>query len=211
MTPRDIFLRALHREPVPRPATGTATSIATMDLMEKVGISFPDAHLDPEQMAGLAAAGHTVLGFDNVAPLFSVWTESAAMGCEVEWGAPDRMPACRHALYAMGDEIRIPPDLLSRPSTRTALEAIRLLKRRLGDEAAIVGKVFGPWTLGYHMFGVEEFLVNTLLQPDAVRRAIDTLKAVAVRCGRGERQSLKAGKSSPALLKAIKSNSIPRN
>jgi MtaA/CmuA family methyltransferase len=183
MTPRDIFLRALHREPTPRPATGSATSIVTTDLMEKTGRFFPEAHLDPEAMAGLAAAGHTELGFDNVAPLFGVWTESAAMGCAVEWGAPDRMPACRRALYAMGDEIHIPPDLLSRPSTRTALEAISLLKKRPGDEVAIVGKVFGPWTLGYHMFGVEEFLINTLLQPDAVRRAIAALKEVAVRFG----------------------------
>jgi [methyl-Co(III) methanol-specific corrinoid protein]:coenzyme M methyltransferase len=66
------------------------------------------------------------------------------------------------------------------------LAAIRLLRKRFGDEVAVVGKVFGPWTLGYHLFGVEEFLVNTLLKPDAVRRAIDTLKEVAVEFGRAQ-------------------------
>ena len=40
---------------------------------------------------------------------------------------------------------------------------------QLGGEVAVVGKVFGPWTLGYHLFGVEEFLVNTILKPEAVR------------------------------------------
>ena len=98
MKPRDIFLRALRRQPVPRPATGSATSIATVDLMRRVGAFFPEVHHDAGQMADLAAAGATVLGFDNVMPLFSVCHESAALGCRVDWGAADRMPAVRGRL-----------------------------------------------------------------------------------------------------------------
>jgi MtaA/CmuA family methyltransferase len=43
-----------------------------------------------------------------------------------------------------------------------------------------VGKVFGPWTLGYHLFGVEEFLMATMLEPDAVKRAMRSLIEVTV-------------------------------
>jgi len=75
MKPRDIFLNALERKHVPRPAVGSATSVATVDLMVKTGYSFPEAHFDPEVMAGLAEAGYTEIGFDNVMPLFSVWHE----------------------------------------------------------------------------------------------------------------------------------------
>ena len=100
---------------MPRPATGSATSVVTMDLMERVGAFFPKAHLDAGTMARLARAGATVLGFDNVMPLFSVWHESAALGCEVDWGAIDRMPDARRPLAASIDEIpQIPADLLSR-------------------------------------------------------------------------------------------------
>ena len=134
-------------------------------------------------MARLAAAGYTEVGFDNVAPLFSVCTESAAMGVEVDWGQVDVMPTCRAPLYGIDDEVVIPDDLLTREPCRVALAALGLLKKRHGEEVAIVGKVFGPWTLGYHMFGVEEFLVNTLLKPDAVKRAMATLKEVVVRFG----------------------------
>jgi len=180
MKARKIFLRALTRGHVPRPAVGSATSVVTVDLMEDVGIGFPEAHLDAEKMAGLAATGHTVMGFDNVMPLFSVWHESAALGCPVQWGARDRMPDCRGGIYGIEEEVRIPPDLLKRRECRVPLQAIRLLRKRFGDEVAVVGKVFGPWTLGYHLFGVEEFLINTLLKPDAVRRAMDRLKEVTV-------------------------------
>lgn len=180
MKPRDIFLKSLYREPVPRPATGSATSVITVDLMEHVGSFFPDAHLDAEKMAQLAEAGHSVIGYDNVMPLFSVWHESAALGCEVDWGERGRMPDSRDRLYAMGDEIVIPHDFLKHAGCRVPLDAIAMLKKRIGSDVAIVGKVFGPWTLGYHVFGVEEFLINTLLDPDAVRRAMDTLKEVTV-------------------------------
>jgi len=180
MKPRDIFLRSLERKPVPRPAVGSATSVVTVDLMEEAGCFFPEAHLDPEKMAGLAEAGHTVIGFDNVMPLFSVWHESAALGCRVDWGEVGRMPDSRGGLYGIEDEIIIPKDLLTREGCRVPLEALSILKRRLGDEVAVVGKVFGPWTLGYHVFGVEEFLINTILKPDAVKRAMDTLKEVTV-------------------------------
>lgn len=37
-------------------------------------------------MFRLALAGHTILGFDVVMPLFSVCHEAAAMGCGVNWG-----------------------------------------------------------------------------------------------------------------------------
>jgi len=183
MKPRDIFLRAMRREATPRPAKGSATSIATTDLMDTVGVHFPEAHLDAETMARLAAAGYTEIGFDNVAPLFSVCTEAAAMGVEVDWGQVDVMPTCRAPLYGIDDEIAIPEDLLTREPCRVALAALGLLKKRYGEEVAVVGKVFGPWTLGYHMFGVEELLVNTLLKPDAVKRAMATLKEVTVQFG----------------------------
>lgn len=186
MKPKEIFLKALKRIPTPRPATGSATSIVTVNLMKKIGIYFPDAHLDAEKMALLAGAGYTEIGFDNVMPLFSVWHESSALGCKVDWGKMDRMPDCRERLYRIGDEIVIPQDFINRIGCKVPLEAIRILKKRFGEEIAIVGKVLGPWTLGYHIFGVEEFLVNTILNPSAIKKAIDVLKEVTVKFGNAQ-------------------------
>lgn len=180
MKPCDIFLAKLHRQPAPRTATGSATSVVTTDLMDHAGAWFPDAHLDAVTMAALAETATTVLGFDNIMPLFSVWHESAALGCEVDWGDRSRMPTGKPCCPNIDAKPAIPCDLLHRPSCAVTLEAIRLLKQRHGGQAAIVGKVFGPWTLGYHVFGVEDFLLSTLLQPDAVKRALRTLMEVTV-------------------------------
>jgi len=184
--PREIFMRSLRRSSTPRVAVGSATSIVTTDLMDQVGVTFPEAHLDAELMAELAAAGHTVLGFDNVMPLFSVWHESAALGCEVDWGTSGRMPDGRPMCASIDDDVTIPRDLLDRPGCAVPLAALRLLKQRWGDEVAVVGKVFGPWTLGYHVFGVQEFLISTLLNPVAVRRAMRRLVQVTIAFGKAQ-------------------------
>ena len=45
MKKRDLFLEAIHGRSTPRPGIGSATSIATTDLMDKVGAAFPAARL----------------------------------------------------------------------------------------------------------------------------------------------------------------------
>ena len=180
MNAKDIFIAKLQRKPTPRIAVGSVTSIVTTDLMEKLNISFPDAHLDPRKMATLAAAGHTELGFDNVMPLFSVWHESAAMGCEVDWGNNGRMPDGHPVCSSIDDSFSVPSDFLKHSGCTVPLDALSILKQELGDKVAVVGKVFGPWTLGYHVFGVQEFLMATMLNPDRVRQVMRSLIEVTV-------------------------------
>ena len=187
MKPRDVFLAKITRQEATRPAVGSATSIVTMDLMDEVGASFPDAHLDVEQMVALAAAGYTHLGYDNVMPLFGVWHESAALGCPVDWGEKHRMPDCGEPLCRnVAETVAVPSDLLSHPGCAVPLEAIGRLKKRYGAQIAVVGKVFGPWTLGYHVYSVQEFLMATLTDPDTVRRAIRALIEVTVQFGKAQ-------------------------
>jgi [methyl-Co(III) methanol-specific corrinoid protein]:coenzyme M methyltransferase len=180
MQPKDIFLAKLFRKQASRVGIGSATSVVTTDLMANVKASFPEAHLDAEVMAQLAAAGHTVLGFDNVKPLFSVWHESAALGCPVDWGNKSQWPDGKPIYSAMGDITRVPRDFLKQSGCAVPLRALQLLQQRMNGKVAVVGKVFGPWTLGYHLFGVEEFLMATLLEPDAVKRALRKLIEVTV-------------------------------
>lgn len=178
------FLSALRRDA--GPVFGTGTSIVCRDLMDVVGVAFPEAHLEPKPMAELALAGHTLLGFDVVMPLFSVCHEAAAMGSPVNWGGPNAMPVCGKPICTTEADICVPADLLDRPGCRVPLEALALLKKRVGDGAAVCGKVFGSWTQGYHLFGVEAFLIGTLDDPDQTRRILDRLTEVTLRFARAQ-------------------------
>lgn len=169
-----------------RAGFGTGTSIVCKALMEQEGVHFPDAHLDPEKMAALAMAGHTVLGFDVVMPLFSVCHEAAAMGCDVHWGGPNAMPEPGKSIYSSADDIRIPADLLRQSPCRVPLAAISLLKKRLGEDAGVCGKVMGSWTLAYHLFGVENFLIGTIDDPSETHRILERLAPVTLSFARAQ-------------------------
>ena len=141
-----------------RPPVGNPTSVVCHDLMDAARVSFPQAHLDSQAMADLALAGHEVLDFDTVMPEFSVQQEAAALGSKVDWGHRDMMPDTKRSPHEDFSNIEVPENLLEKPSIRVVLDALSILRRHVGGKVAIVGKVMGPWTLAYHMAGVENFL-----------------------------------------------------
>ncbi len=174
MTPRERILTAVQGTLTDPPAVGNAVSVATLELMEVTDCFFPHAHTDAELMAALAATGHEILGYDTIAPVFSVQHEADALGCEVDWGRRDMMPDVTAHPCETADDIRLPADILRHPSLVVVLDALRLLREFFPD-VALVGKVFGPWTLAYHLFGVERFLMMTLDSPAQVHRILETL------------------------------------
>jgi len=190
-TPKRLFLSGLFRGPKgARISVASPTSVISVELMEKTGIFFPEAHLEPARMAELAAAGHEILGFDTVMPEFSVQQEAAALGCEVDWGNPAMMPDARtHPAKELRD-LEIPENLLEKPSLKVVLQALELLRKNYGDRLAIIGKVMGPWTISYHLAGVQEFLVWTLTAPEKVRGFLSALKEVTIAFARAQ---LRAG------------------
>ncbi|MDD1747833.1 MAG: methylcobamide--CoM methyltransferase, partial [Methanomassiliicoccales archaeon] len=66
MTPRDRVLAALSRKKLDRPPAVCFTQIATVDVMDAVGVSWPEAHSDPHKMAELGAAPSKVWGVECV-------------------------------------------------------------------------------------------------------------------------------------------------
>lgn len=182
MTSRERVLAALRGDPVDRTPVVNPTSVATVELMDLVDAPFPDANRDPELMARLAATGYTELGFDTIMPVFSIIQESSALGCNMQWEQKDNWPTVRmrEPIYTSPDDIVIPDDLIEHPDMQCVLEAIRILRRRFGDEVAIVGKSMGPWSLGYHTMGVEPFLLLSLDDPAATKLVLDRLKTITI-------------------------------
>ncbi len=196
-TPHNLVMAALFGgRRGDRPPAGNPTSIACHDLMDAVGVGFPEAHLNAEAMAALALAGHEVAGFDTVMPEFSVQQEAEALGCTVDWGDRNMMPDVKRFPNPDFHAVEIPPDLLEKPSLRVVLDAVSILKRQVGDQVAVVGKVMGPWTICYHLAGVENFLMQVgrgLVDPDAkrvVHRILDQVLPVTLRFAQAQ---LRAG------------------
>jgi len=174
MTPRRRFLSAMYRGRVDKVPSCTLSSVVTLEMMEEVDAWFPEAHLDAEKMARLAATSHTILGMDTIMPVFHSQLEAAAMGAETEWAEKDNWPSTSRATVEEPDQVRIPNDFLQQPTMAAATGAIKLLRARYPD-VGIVGKVYGPWSVGYALVGIESFLIDTMLDPDKIKRYLDAI------------------------------------
>ena len=190
-TPRNLVMSALYDgRKGNRPPAGNPTSIVCQDLMDAVGISFPQAHLDAQAMADLALAGHEIVGFDTVMPEYSVHQESAALGCNVDWGDRETMPDSKSAPYADFSDIQVPENILEAPSMRVILDALSILRHQVGDAVAVFGKVMGPWTLSYHMAGTQNFLLHVGMgEKEKVIKMMRQLMPVTVAFARAQFQA----------------------
>ena len=180
MTSKERVLTAFNREQTDRLPVISPTSVATVESMQITRSAFPDAHTDAQKMAALAAAGHDLLGFDNVAPYFSVHQEAAALGAEITWGSIDSMPALYSHPYNEPDDFVMPLDFHERLPIKTVTDSIHILKEKYKDNVAICGKVMGPWTLSYNLYGAENFLVDLIAEPDKAMGFLQAFKEISI-------------------------------
>ncbi|MEJ5293049.1 MAG: methylcobamide:CoM methyltransferase MtaA [Candidatus Methanosuratincola sp.] len=170
MTPKDRIYKVLSGEKVDRPPVFSATQTGTIELMQSSGAYWPDANYNPELMANLAVAGHTVAGLEAIRIPFCLTVLAEALGCEVEKGREDRQPAIAKTLLSQGKE----PDVdrfLERGRVPAILETIRIIKAMGYDVPLIVG-FEGPTTLAGHMVGVERLCIMMIKNPDEALKYI---------------------------------------
>ena len=169
MTGRERYQAILRGEETDRPAAITVVSVATEESCSELGIRFEETHLCADKMAALSSYIHTELGFDSVMPYYSVVQEAAALGGDINWGDGETMPYQNGRCYGEPEEFQMPEDFLDRLPIKTVLDSIRLLKKKHGDTAVITGKAMGPWTLTMRLYGLEDLLVDSLLEPDKIK------------------------------------------
>ncbi|MGB1749189.1 MAG: uroporphyrinogen decarboxylase family protein, partial [Dehalococcoidia bacterium] len=118
----------------------------------------------------------------------SIIQESSALGCDMQWEQKDNWPTVRMSkpIWNSSSDVHIPSGFLEHQDTKAITDSISILKREYGDEVAIVGKTMGPWTLAYHVFGVEPFLLGTVDDPDETMKALHALKEITILYGQAQ-------------------------
>lgn len=180
MTSRERVLAALKGQELDVCAAVSFTSVATVEGMRIANAPFPLAHTDGGKMAELAAVGHDVFGFDTVAPYYSVLLEAAALGARIDWDGQAGQPHVCEPPFRQLDDICITKGYMEKAEMQQLLRAIRILRKRYGNEAAVIGKVMGPWTLAYNLYGVEQLVLDTILKPQKTSEMIRELSRISI-------------------------------
>jgi len=169
-----IFAVLNHQKPDRMPCFG-ANSTVTYEQMEKVQAFWPEAHENGELMAKQALAAYTILGFDAVRVPFCQTFEAEALGCTVKSGKTKGIPGIDHppTVYTLDDTPVFPDDFLSRGRIPELLKAVKILKKEVGDEVAIVAGIIGPWTIAGSLLDTTIILKASFKQPDKIPPFLD--------------------------------------
>ena len=147
MNARERFRAAMQGRETDRTPVAHVAALTTVELQQATGCFMPDVHLDAEKLMRLCGANHDILGFDAVTFIINFFNEPAALGCRMDWGGPEALPAYTSHPWDTPEDAVIPDDLLSRPPVSTYLEALRLAEKSYGHRCAVLGKVMGPFSM----------------------------------------------------------------
>jgi len=166
MNAKERVMRVLHQKQPDRMPCFGANSTVTYDQMEKVKAFWPEAHFKAEAMARQALAAHSVLGFDAVRVPFCQTIEAEALGCELKPGGTEGIPGIEpRPPYTIDDTPVFPDDFLSRGRIPQLLEAVRILKKEVGDEVAVIGGIQGAFSIAAALLETVFLLKATIQAP----------------------------------------------
>jgi [methyl-Co(III) methanol-specific corrinoid protein]:coenzyme M methyltransferase len=194
-TCRERFLAALHRRPTDRAPVAHVAALTTVELQQATDCWMPEVHLDPAKLVKLCGANHDILGFDAVTFNINYFGEPAALGCQMDWGEPARLPTYRSNPWQRAEDAVIPADLLQREPISTYLEATRLA-RAVYPEVGVIAKVMGPLSMVQAMHGLDRVMVGMIEQPELVQHFLDVAVEVLMACANAE---LAAGADAVAI------------
>jgi MtaA/CmuA family methyltransferase len=180
MDSRTRFLNALRGLPVDRPPVASVVTGITVPMMEQVGVYWPEAHTNVDQLVTLAESIWLHHGIESIKLPFDMAVESEILGATLEWGSLDILPTELGSAYNHPDELVIPADFLDRGRIPVVLEAITRLRRRYESEVAVVASIVGPFTLGAKLFGFDNFFTWLITDPDYVHTILERLTDLAI-------------------------------
>lgn len=160
MTSLERFLAAVRFEEVDR----MPTDLHNFSLCASTsGKTFDRFVLDPELMARRQIAlweefGHDVLLVEN-----GTASLAQAMGCGVSFRKEDAPAVTGAVLKAIGewDKLTVTGKILDAPLLRANLETVKLLRKKLGHQVAIMGRGDqGPFSLASQMLGMSRLLME---------------------------------------------------
>ncbi|MGE5173562.1 MAG: MtaA/CmuA family methyltransferase [Betaproteobacteria bacterium] len=189
LSARERVLKLFAGEEIDRPPCFSGMGNVTTEGLKSLGYKFAAIHLDAKMMAAAAATTYRFFGFEcGVAP-FDLCIEAEALGCEINVYAHTEdilYPTIKKKLIhnEAEMEITVPSNLTERGRVPLMEEAIKMLKKDIGGEAAIGTYVLGPFTLAGQIMELNDLLKLSFKKPDKVGKLLDQLADAIIQVAR---------------------------
>ena len=139
--------KALNRETVDRPpciCPGGMMNMITKGVMEAANVFWPDAHTNPNLLAGLSMAAHDTNCFENYGVPFCMTVEVENMGAKIDLGDMTHEPrVSEYVINSVSECYDLHPMDCKKGRAAIVLEAIDLLKSK-ANNVPVIGNLTGP-------------------------------------------------------------------
>lgn len=188
LTLKERFEKALRGEAIDMVPVCSVTQTGTVELMEMAGSYWPQANYDAEKMATLALAGYEIAGFENVRCPFCTTVLAETLGCTVAEGSIDIQPyvadfPCKKKTDVKN--ITVPDLLLESRRTSVVLDAVGILKEKVGEDVPVVAGLVGPAGLASMLAGMRNYLMWFVTNPEVLEELMGTLTDVCIEYANG--------------------------
>ena len=185
LTARERVLKLFAGEEIDRPPCFSGMGNVTTEGLKALGHKFAAIHLDAKMMAASAASTYKLFGFESAVAPFDLCIEAEAMGCEINVYAHSEdllYPTIKKKLIhnEAEMEITVPSNLTERGRVHLMKEAIKLIKKDIGGEAAVGTYVLGPFTLAGQIMELNDLLKLSFKKPEKVGKLLDQLSDVII-------------------------------
>jgi len=123
-------------------------------------------------------------GYDAVFAIMDVNVETEALGSKLAYRSHD-YPYVQSYAFSKDTNLKtVPiPDPFSAGRMPELLDALKTLRREVGDEVLVVGCILGPMTLATQLVGIEKALYLAIDDPDGFERLLDFSTEVVIQFG----------------------------
>lgn len=177
-TPKKRVLSAIAGGRVDRVPATSVSQTGTYEQMEKIGVWWPEAHLNGEDMARLAMAAYELTGLETAKVPFGQAVEAEAMGCKLRF-EKDIPAVIEPALKDLSD-LRVPEDFLSLGRIPVVVKAVGLLKDRVGDSLPVMASIVGPFSLAGMLINMTAFFLLLIKDINPVKGALNDLIELSI-------------------------------
>ena len=182
---RERVLKLFRREKIDYVPVFSGMGNVTIHGLEKYGWKFPEIHTDARKMASMAASTYELFGFECAVVPFDLAVEAEALGSKANYythATEILYPTIsEHPAEKVEDlSLQVPSDLSRAARIPLVCEALRLLKKEVGDKIPIGSHVLGPYTLAGQLLDLSHLAKAAFKKADLVGALLDRLAAALI-------------------------------
>nr|NIQ07880.1 hypothetical protein [Candidatus Korarchaeota archaeon] len=150
-------------------------------VLDELGVNFDDVYYTADGIAKAQMTAKELFGHDNVmSPWGCLTVEAEAFGCKIQRKRDGYPQIVERVVKSENDlkDLSI-PDPYKNGRMPLVLDSLKILAKRVGKDAPVIGMICSPFVVASEMRSLQEFLLDTFQKPDF---ALEVLEIATAGC-----------------------------